>query len=154
MANTTTNKLFRSETDRIIAGVCGGLGKFFDLDSTIIRIIFVLLALGVVGILLYVVLMFVIPAESNAEKDVREAVRKNAESVAQEIKERAERLANHVHTNHQDTRIWLGVGIAALGVIWLLQNLNIISGFNVWKLWPIFLILLGLVIIGRRNNNN
>ena len=44
------NKLYRSRKDRMILGVCGGLGKFFGIDSTIIRIVFVLLAFTGFGI--------------------------------------------------------------------------------------------------------
>ena len=35
------SRLYRSETNRIIAGVCGGIGEYFNIDTTIIRIIFV-----------------------------------------------------------------------------------------------------------------
>lgn len=58
-------KLYRSNQDRKIAGICGGLGEYFGVDPTIFRIIFVIAALpgGVPGILLYVVLWWLIPAD-------------------------------------------------------------------------------------------
>lgn len=58
-------KLYRSKTDRKIAGVCGGLGKYFGIDPTIIRIGFVLLALpgGLPGVLPYLLLAIIIPQE-------------------------------------------------------------------------------------------
>jgi phage shock protein C len=43
------NKLYRSRKDRMLFGVCGGLGKFFGIDSTIMRIVFVLLGFTVLG---------------------------------------------------------------------------------------------------------
>jgi phage shock protein C len=60
-----TRTLRRSRSDRRIAGVCGGLARYFGIDSTIIRIIFVLLALpgGVPGTLLYLILWVVLPEE-------------------------------------------------------------------------------------------
>lgn len=56
-------KLFRSTADKKLAGVCAGLAEYFDIDATLVRVGFVLLALlgGFPGILTYVVLWFVIP---------------------------------------------------------------------------------------------
>lgn len=62
----TEKKLYRSRDAKMIAGVCGGLGKFFGIDPTIIRIIYIVLALFTTafpGIILYIILMFVIPEE-------------------------------------------------------------------------------------------
>jgi phage shock protein C len=58
-------KLYRSKTDRKIAGICGGLGKYFDIDPTLIRVGFVLLLLpgGLPGLLPYIVLWLIIPEE-------------------------------------------------------------------------------------------
>lgn len=56
-------KLYRSQTDKKIAGVCGGLAEYFDIDPTIVRVIFVILLLpgGLPGIIPYVVLWIVMP---------------------------------------------------------------------------------------------
>jgi phage shock protein C len=59
-------KMYRSRSERMIAGVCGGMGKYLNLDATVIRLLFVLLSIftGVVpGLILYLILMFVIPEE-------------------------------------------------------------------------------------------
>lgn len=55
--------LRRSRTNRVIAGVCGGLGDYFGVDPTIVRIIFILLLLpgGVPGPLVYFILWLVMP---------------------------------------------------------------------------------------------
>ena len=56
--------LYRSRTERIIGGVCGGLADFFTIDPTIVRLIFVLLLLtGSAGFWVYIVLMIVVPEE-------------------------------------------------------------------------------------------
>jgi phage shock protein C len=61
-------KLFRSRTDSRIAGVCGGLGEYLDVDPTVIRLIFVLLALtGGHGVLLYIILWIVMPPASRVQ---------------------------------------------------------------------------------------
>jgi len=62
--NTVTNRLYRSQTDRMVAGVCGGLAKYFNIDPTVIRLIFVVLALaGGPGVLLYLILWLITPIE-------------------------------------------------------------------------------------------
>lgn len=59
-----TKKLYRSRSDRRIAGVCGGLAAYFNIDPTLIRLLFVLGLLFVGGTLLaYIILMVVIPEE-------------------------------------------------------------------------------------------
>ena len=60
-----SKRLYRSETDVMLGGVCAGLGDFFNLDPSIIRLIFVVLFLsGTVGFWLYLVMWIVIPLES------------------------------------------------------------------------------------------
>ncbi len=57
-----------SGTDRMIAGVCGGLGEFFELDPVLFRAAFLVLAvIGGLGILLYLVLWLLIPGPATAE---------------------------------------------------------------------------------------
>jgi len=46
MAVQKVKKLYRSKKDRMLAGVCGGIGEYFGIDSTLIRILWVLLSLG------------------------------------------------------------------------------------------------------------
>lgn len=55
-------KLYRSNTNRKLCGVCGGLAEHFDIDPTIIRLIFVFLTLfGGGGLLIYLICALVIP---------------------------------------------------------------------------------------------
>lgn len=60
-----TRKLQRSTSNKMIAGVCAGIGKYFNLDPTIIRVLYVLMVFFAgFGILLYLILWLVIPGES------------------------------------------------------------------------------------------
>ncbi len=62
---THTTRLYRSRTFRVISGLCGGLGNYFNLDPTIVRIIWVLFAFASFGtaLLVYIILIFVVPEE-------------------------------------------------------------------------------------------
>lgn len=58
-------KLFRS-SDRILAGVCGGIAEYLDVDPTVIRVLYAVLSLftvGFPGLLLYIILMILIPSQ-------------------------------------------------------------------------------------------
>ena len=61
-------KLRRSRSDRVLAGVCGGLGEYFDMDPVVVRVIFALFAVFAGGgVLAYVILWLVVPeAEADA----------------------------------------------------------------------------------------
>jgi len=60
-----TRKLYRSRNDQMIAGVCGGLGKYLGIDPTLIRLAFVLLLLFGIGsgLLVYLAMMLLVPLE-------------------------------------------------------------------------------------------
>jgi phage shock protein C len=60
----STKRLTRSRRHKMIAGVCGGLAEYFELDPTVVRVAYVLISIVSVafpGILAYIVLMFVMP---------------------------------------------------------------------------------------------
>lgn len=61
---TETRRLYRSQSQRMIGGVCGGLGDYLSVDPTIIRLLFVAAAIfGGHGLLLYLVLLLLVPVE-------------------------------------------------------------------------------------------
>ena len=63
--NTGSRKLYRSRNNRMIFGVCAGLGEFFGIDTTVVRLVFAAGALLGFGsfILIYLVMFFVVPEE-------------------------------------------------------------------------------------------
>jgi phage shock protein PspC (stress-responsive transcriptional regulator) len=70
-------RLYRSRDDRMLAGVAAGLGKYFDIDPTIVRILFALSVFFGVGsgLLIYFILMLVVPEEPlGGEVEVVETV--------------------------------------------------------------------------------
>ena len=60
-------KLYRSRTQRMVAGVCGGLAEYFNIDTTVIRVLFLVLTLfGGSGLVIYVVMWILVPDASKA----------------------------------------------------------------------------------------
>ena len=75
-------RLYRSRSDKMLWGVCGGLAKYFDIDPTIVRVIFVLLIFANgLGILAYIILAIIVPLESSKVTTPKETVRENVEEM-------------------------------------------------------------------------
>jgi phage shock protein PspC (stress-responsive transcriptional regulator) len=60
-----SKKLYRSRTNRMIGGVCAGIGEYLNLDPTVIRLLFVLLGFATAGtaIVAYIIMLLVVPEE-------------------------------------------------------------------------------------------
>jgi len=70
---TTYKRLYRSDDDRIFAGICGGLGEYFAVDPVALRLLWLLVTLctGVVpGILAYLVAIFIVPKKVTTEEPI------------------------------------------------------------------------------------
>jgi phage shock protein C len=64
-------KLYRSQSQRMIAGVCGGLAEYFNVDATLMRVLFLLLAVfGGSGIVIYIVMWIIVPDARKAPPTV------------------------------------------------------------------------------------
>lgn len=57
-------KLYRSETNKVLCGVCGGIGEYFNIDPTIIRLVWAIFACSGTGLLVYLIAAIIIPMES------------------------------------------------------------------------------------------
>lgn len=80
----------------MVGGVCGGLAQYFNMDSTIVRLLFALLIVyGGAGLPLYIILWIVMPTESNIGGKSDEIVAQNT----REIKETAKKVVKEVKTD-------------------------------------------------------
>ena len=129
-------RLYKSQTNKIIAGVCGGLAEYFDVDSVIMRVLFVLLAFfGGSGFILYIACWIIMPKSAS----VGQAQNGSGESKA---------------TN---ARKVFGIVLVIGGAILLFSNLGFFSFLHMWDIswsfvFPILLILLGMAIIYYRQS--
>jgi phage shock protein C len=78
-------KLYRSRKDKVLFGVCGGIGEYFDVDPILIRIIFILLVfVKGFGFLLYFISAFLIPFKTGKQKSLSMTTEK-AQSLFDEL---------------------------------------------------------------------
>src|SRR6056297_1470342 len=140
MENKNNNKLYRSHKDKVIAGVCGGIGEYFDVDPLLVRLIFVLSALfGGSGVFVYLLLWLFIPA-SPEDKPVLD--KEKLEGVAASIKEGAENIKKDLNEEEakKRRRAFIAWFLIILGIVFVVNRLAIPGLVKAIISWPIILI--------------
>ena len=150
--------LYRSSTNRVIFGVCGGLGEYFEVDPILFRIVFLALIFGAgSGILLYLLLAFFLPRNPASVPHENNS----AENI--DVKERINELAAELRTlkgsnpnNRRHTfRIFFGLILLVVGLGILAQDLHLIPGYyfdfsSLFSyIWPVLIILIGVSILSK-----
>lgn len=139
-------KLMRSETDRMVAGVCGGLAVYLGVDAVFVRLAFLLLAFaGGIGLPLYLVLAIVLPSESSLQADGTTVGEKQMDEFGNITRD----PAGAPQRQHPNGPIIAAVLLILLGVYFLLQNIGF-SFLSNGLIWPLLLITAGIYLIARR----
>lgn len=155
-------RLYRSRSDRMISGVCGGLAEYFNTDPTIVRLIAVLLVfLSGVGILAYLIMAIIVPLEGSRSAAPEDTIKENVG----EIKETATKLEHEIRSafaadedkpeaenkTHHHGRNIIGVVLIVVGILFLLGSFGLFRWLGWSTLWPLILVAIGvLIIIGAR----
>ncbi len=93
-----TKRLYRNMDDRILGGVCSGLGTYVNLDPVIIRIIFIIVTLSGISILVYIVMWIIIPpALTTAEKLEMQGDPVNIENIEKTIRKEMDHLKDKLN---------------------------------------------------------
>jgi phage shock protein C len=141
-------KLERNQQNKMIAGVASGLADYLLIDVTLVRIIFILLAVfGFSGLLIYIILWIAVPEKpffetfTNFDTDYK-------------VQEDNSRMyvppLQSTKSNSDSGRLIAGLVLISIGAWFLLAEFNIIPHWvSIFKLWPMILIALGLVILFR-----
>lgn len=147
-------RLYRSYTDKMIGGVCGGLGEYFDIDPVIIRILFVVAVIfGGGGILAYIILWIVIPQKPyTVPKFDNESDAKIESETEPEVKSENTFREFVVQKRNINKNTLGGIILILLGLLFLIDNF--IPHIRFRDLWPIILIVIGISIILKARNNN
>ena len=151
-------RLYRSRSDRILWGVCGGLAKYFGIDPTIVRIIAVLsIFINGLGILAYIILAIVVPLEGSKAAEPKDTIKENVE----EMKETASELGREIQSTlageegeseevakvQHRRRNLIGIILIVVGILFLLGSFNLFWWFHWGNLWPLILVAIGVLII-------
>lgn len=128
-------KLYRSSHGKIIAGVCTGLGEYFDIDPVIVRALFIVALLsGGIGVLTYLALWVIMPKEEVAFSSQPSA----------ETSEQSESDDGVFSEKHKGSAL-TGLALVGLGAFFLIREF--IPSFSFKHVLPIVLIAIGIVIV-------
>jgi phage shock protein C len=132
-------RLTRSNTDQIIAGVCGGIATYLGIDTVLIRLAFlILLFASGIGLPIYFILWIIMPQTDQAESN-------NAETIKQNLDEMGSKLYSSVGKVGQPQTV--GVLLVVLGLFFLFSKLGFVSS---GVLWPLLIIGFGVYMLMNR----
>jgi phage shock protein PspC (stress-responsive transcriptional regulator) len=125
-------KLSRNTMNKVIGGVCSGLAEFFGLDVALVRIAFVIAFMfASFGFWLYIILWIVLPVEGQ-QSTVNS---QQSESVSESVSKSESKVKS----------VLAGSFVILIGLLFLINNFIPINW--VWKLWPLILVAIGVVMI-------
>lgn len=127
---SNNKRLQRDLNNKVIGGVCSGLGNYFDMDATFWRILFfVLFLFGCSGLLIYIILWIAMPAAK---------FNPNAEATPQDTA---------VDGTQKKKNSSMAAGLTLIGIGTICLVARYIPQINWRTAWPILLIVLGLILI-------
>lgn len=145
--------LYKSQKNKMLAGVCGGLAEYFDVDPVLVRILFIVFTIfGGFAVLAYIIGAIIIPYPPLEPGDLAAA---SSPSAA------APPSSAPVAPAHNNGALIVGVILMVLGAYFLMRNIPLFHDFYWWLHWhihdyivPAILILIGtaLLIKGSRKN--
>lgn len=132
----TSRRLYRCRTDRKVAGVAAGVAEFFDLDPSMVRVVwFLSIFFGGLGLFLYIAMALIVPLEPMTGPDGLELATDASESA-------------HRHVAHAGVRwsMYVGLALVLFGGLALIDS--VIPGWNSWRyLGPALVVGLGAILI-------
>ena len=152
-------KLYRSTTDKMLGGIAGGLAEYFDIDSTLIRVLFIITVfLGGGGIIAYIILWVIVPERAFVVTGGPVPTDSADPNDAQDKQGGESGTTNNYFTAYQkvfdeqkkNRAMWGGIILILLGGLFLLDNF--IPRFDFGDFWPLILIGVGAGILIKAKN--
>ena len=151
-----TERLYRSGIDKKLGGVCGGLAEYFDVDSTLIRLLVLMsFFLGGIGFPIYIIAWVIIPMNPAYQPGVPY---RSSNKVADEMKESVHDIRSTAQSFAQDLKgvnperrkRYIGIGLVVFGMLFLMDQW--FPRFFDWgRMWPLIFIVIGVGIMWRRD---
>ena len=135
-------KLSRNSMNKVIGGVCSGLAEFFGLDVALVRIAFVIAFMfASFGFWLYIILWIVLP-EGQQPTASGQQIFGQSQSQSQSQSQQSESVSK---SESKVKSVLAGSFVILIGLLFLINNFIPINW--VWKLWPLILVAIGVVMI-------
>jgi len=145
-------RLYRSRKNRVIAGVCGGIAEYFNIDPVVVRVLAVLLFFaGGSALLAYIVGLIIIPA-APWEEQIKTAA--NAPAVAPAAAASAQPAVETSPAGANVGALIIGVVMVVFGAIFMMRQIPFFNHYYWWFwdhawhfFWPSLIIVIGLLLI-------
>ena len=146
-------RLYRNESEKVLGGVCAGLGDFLGIDPVFVRIFFILwTVLGELSVLVYILMWIIIPRETATDAEERFEIN--------DVGARFNQMGREIHdiTRQPSPQLitFTGVGLIAWGVYHLIYRA--MPFLDLWSysqyLWPVLLIAAGVFVIIRASRKD
>jgi len=147
------SRLYRSQKNTVIGGVCGGLGEYLNTDPILFRVLFaVAFLVGGTGLLAYIILWIVIPIEEIPNISQRDSYDKSSNSINMEEENnnsetQPENMEQQKKQQKNDGNLWGGLILITLGAIFLIDRF--VPRIDFGDLWPLILIVVGVILISK-----
>lgn len=136
-------RLTRSETDSMIAGVCGGLAAYLGIDSVLVRLAFVVLLFASgIGFPIYFILWVIMPRADTADQPNAEIIQKNIEEMGSTVTTSVNRFGRPGT---------VGIVFIVLGLYFLFETFGWLDWIGGGLIWPLLIIGLGAYLLVRRS---
>ena len=153
-------KLYRSTSDKMLGGVAGGLAEYFDIDSTLVRVLFIVVVfLGGGGIIAYIILWIVVPQKpyeipkTSFNQPPPESGSGSGNSSTQNTSDSFSVANGSVAGSMPQTsgrQLWVAIVLIVIGGLLLLDNL--FPRFDFDHYWPVILIAIGVGLLLKSKN--
>ena len=136
-------KFVRSESEYVLAGICGGVANYLGIAPTLVRFAFLILIItSGLGLFLYMSLWLILPSENYP----------NGMSTRQRLQSNIAHISQTISNNfiRRDNQVSIGIALLCLGIYFFLKQLNWLSNINI--LWLFAIICIGVFIFRRYRN--
>jgi len=150
-----SDRFYRDKSKAVVAGVCAGLSEYFGVAPALLRVIFALWALSGSGVVAYVILWVVLPDKATLGIPHQTAVRDNVNEIGSEARSLGKELqaifgsGGATQPGPSKRLLFLGGVIILLGLGLLAESLHLLGWFTFDRMWPVVLILMGVVLLNR-----
>ena len=138
-------RLTRSSSDRIVAGVCGGLADYLQIDSVFVRLAFlVLLFASGIGLPIYIILWIIMPDSDGSTDHGSEGFQKSIDELGETVQTEVGRIGRTGT---------IGIILMLLGGYFLLSEIGMLNWISGAIFWPLVLIGIGIYLLVKWNRN-
>ena len=132
-------RLFRSRSERMLGGICGGLSVYLDIDVVLVRIFFVFLAASSsLGVPLYLVLWLILPSEGDASE-----FNFTGQAFSERVKDMGVDISHAARQPSANAYRYIGAGLIMMGFLLFLEQMNL-----PWLPWLNGDVLFAILLVG------